>query len=129
MTMQSAHLSIEKRRHPRVDMKVPVRFKVINRGAERERILAEARDQGSTTNLSTGGVALRTTEALKMSDLIKLEIELSGRDRVIRTFAEVMWVVQDKDGKGREAGLQFLAVKTADEDLLSVFVMNLLKGQ
>ncbi len=127
--MQSAHLSIEKRRHPRVDMKVPVRFKVINRGAERERILAEARDQGSTTNLSTGGVALRTTEALKMSDLIKLEIELSGRDRVIRTFAEVMWVVQDKDGKGREAGLQFLAVKTADEDLLSVFVMNLLKGQ
>jgi len=62
-------------------------------------------------------VALRTTEALKMSDLIKLEIELSGRDRVIRTFAEVMWVVQDKDGKGREAGLQFLAVKTADEDL------------
>jgi hypothetical protein len=28
-----------------------------------------------------------------------------------------------------EAGLQFLAVKTADEDLLSVFVMNLLKGK
>jgi c-di-GMP-binding flagellar brake protein YcgR len=127
--MQSAHLSIEKRRHPRVDMKVPVRFKVINRASERERILAEARDQGQTTNLSTGGVALRTSESLKTSDLIKLEIELSGRDRVIRTFAEVMWVVPDKDGKGMEAGLQFLAVKSADEDLLSVFVMNLLQGK
>jgi c-di-GMP-binding flagellar brake protein YcgR len=110
-------------------MTVPVRFKVINRAAERERILAEARSLGSTTNLSTGGVALRTPEALKLNDLIKLEIELNGRDRVIGTFAEVVWVSPDKDSKGMEAGLQFLAVKTADEDLLSVFVMNLLKGK
>ena len=127
--MQNAQLSFEKRRHPRVDVTVPVKFKVINRASERERILAEARGQGDTTNVSSGGVALRTTEGLKKNDLIKLEIELPGRGTVIRAFAEAVWIVPDKDGKTVEAGLQFLAVKNDDEDLLGVFVLNLLKGQ
>lgn len=125
--MQRAQLSIEKRRHPRVTVKVPVKFKLMNGAGEREKILSEAGlDLGQTSNLSTGGVALLTHTSLKRHDLVKLEMELPSHT-MIRTFAEVLWI-KPLEGGEIEAGLQFLAVRNQDEDLISVFVLNLLKG-
>jgi Tfp pilus assembly protein PilZ len=127
--MQRAHLSIEKRRNPRVMVTVPVRFKVINRPDERDKILAElGKAMSQTTNVSSGGIALNTHAKLQRGDLLKLDMELPNQHTQIRTFAEVMWIRPNEDIRElAEVGLQFLAVRNEDEDLISNFVLKMLR--
>ncbi len=124
--MDNAQLVMEKRKHPRVTVTLPVKFKRLSRGEEARQALAEAREKqvSEATNVSAGGLALVTKAALRKHDLVKLELSLPNLASPVKAFAEVVWC---REGGGdHHCGITFLALKQEDEDILGSFVMNLL---
>jgi DNA-binding response OmpR family regulator len=81
----------EYRRYFRCALEVPINLTVANRevGAK-------------TTNISMGGLALRTTQVIKLAEKFRLEFELP-QTGTVETDGEVVWA----DTQGR-AGMHFL---------------------
>ncbi len=62
---------------------------------------------GSSTDISNGGLGLVAPYMAKQGEILKLLIPLSGLNVAVPVFAEVMWV-QPFEGSYK-AGLRFLA--------------------
>ncbi len=133
--MQDAKLSVQsegdgegggkKRRHPRIALQVPVKYKVINRKLLREIVDQRPfQDDGKTINISLSGVSLITSAALTKGDFLKLELGLPGSEKVTRALAEVMWSEPDAPGGPFSAGIRFLIIlNEADEHSVKRFIL------
>jgi hypothetical protein len=112
-------LSVEKRKFPRIPLDATVRFRRLSNQKEKDAARAnfvEARSK----DLSQGGVALVQTAELKTGDLLKIEIQIPGREGAIKAFSEVMWIKPPgSEAKLEVAGIKFMGLKQDDEDYLS----------
>ncbi len=115
--MTEASLFLDKRVHPRVAVKIPISFKVIEEVPEANNI----REMGNklkfaqTLDTSLGGMYVVTDDhTLKIGDILSLKINLPNHTDPLSAFVDVAWA--NETG----AGLQFLAIK--DEDLNSLKV-------
>src|SRR5258708_2296571 len=127
--MEKAKLNIDRRKHPRARVTVSVQYKLLNNSSEVEEILSENRNwhPAESENLSGSGVSLVTKINLKKHDVIKLDLEIPEPPRKLKAFAEVVWCKSSETQKGfYQAGINFLAVKQDEEDLLGRFVMNII---
>jgi len=61
---------------------------------------------GEAINISSGGIGLSTTCALKQGEVLKLYLPALARSAELPVFSEVVWVRQA--GGHVEAGLRFL---------------------
>ncbi len=93
----------ERRRY----FRCPVELEVTFRMGQGEEIRAR------TTNVSEGGMAIRTVSVLTRGDSGKLTFSLPDSRGVIDTKAELVWV----DGQGR-AGARFLEMNKSSRQLL-----------
>src|SRR5512135_2962729 len=86
--------------------------KIFNRPVEFElSAIEEARNEslhksGEAINISSGGIGLTTTCALKQGEILKLYLPAIARSASLPVFSEVVWVRQA--GAHVEAGLRFL---------------------
>src|SRR5258708_37656158 len=95
--MEKAKLNVEKgdgrdkRRYRRIDVDVPIKYKIINRKIVKELVdPKQFFDEGKSVNLSVGGISLVTRLALTKRDYIKLEISLPRAQRTNRALEEAM---------------------------------------
>jgi uncharacterized protein (TIGR02266 family) len=109
MPSMAPHLfpeSFNRRGNPRVVMGIPVSYRV-------GKTIAAA----LALNLSSGGVAIRTSKPLVRGTVMKLRFALPGAKREIETEAIVCWSDQ-KAGMG----VQFTKVRQADQTMIGTFV-------
>ena len=108
----------EKRRHPRVEAQVRVRYRVLN-GAD----VSFTDDEAVSRDMGIGGLALalgRVT-GLGKNDMVKLEI-LEGEAKGLRAYAEVAWASDEN------AGLRFMGILDTDIERLRDVIETRLQG-
>lgn len=107
----------EKRRFPRVETEVKVRYRVL-----RADDLSFTDDETVSHDMGLGGLALALRGvSLGKNDLVKLEI-LEGEAMGLRAYAEVAW-------KGEQnAGLRFMGILDTDRERLRGVIETRLQG-
>ena len=119
--MQDAELYIERRKYKRIDKKCRVSYKIIMADEEAEEIKkTTSKLQGESFDLSLGGLKAEGAMAGRTGDIIRLEVDIDGRQVPITTFAEIKWVKGEGDKK--TFGLEFLILKDADKDIIEKII-------
>jgi len=115
------NLFIERRKFKRVDFDYKITYKLI-RGEEEVQELKKAilKKEGTTSDISLGGIKVYGEMDGMQGDIIRLEIHIQGREEPITTFAEIKWIKQEKDKK--IFGLEFLILKDADKRTIKEIV-------
>ena len=116
--MPEGNLSIERRAHPRVATKVPVKWRL----EKDENVLAkvgewkESEENAYTLNLSTGGTHLAIDQPLAVGAILRFDLYLLERITAATIYAEVKW----SDEKG--VGLRFLMMPEDEKEALQAFL-------
>jgi Tfp pilus assembly protein PilZ len=116
--MPDAKLFLDRRKHPRVQTSVPIRYRVIDDQKEIQSLMERRRrDQTSTSvDLSEGGAYIATPEPVGAGCLIRLEVKVPGVPETLSAFAEVVWA--NESG----CGLRYLAMKDEDAEKMRDFI-------
>jgi len=116
---------LEKRVHPRVSVKIPVKYRVIEDQKEIETVFErKKREQSSQTmDVSLGGLYLVADQVLNVGSILRLDITLPQNSHLISAFAEVVW--SNETG----GGLHFLAMKEEDVDSLKNYLSQTQTGK
>lgn len=122
--MADRKMFVEKRVHPRIPIRIPVKHRVIEEQKEIKTIFERKNIEktGHTLNLSLGGLCLATDQGLNVGSMLRLEIILPEISRMISAFGEVIW---SKDTGG---GLHFEAMKEEDVDALKGYLSRTSPG-
>ena len=116
--MPEANMFVEKRVHPRVSVKIPVKFRVIEDQKELETVFERRKKEQTTRtmDMSLGGLYIVADSVLNIGSILRLDISLPERTSLISAFAEVVW--SNETG----AGLHFLAMKEDDVENLKNYL-------
>jgi len=111
----------EKRKHPRLAVKVPVKFRMedptnVLRGIEEWRGLTL---HGFTLNMGKGGMQIVVDQPLTLGDVLKFDLFLFFIRDYVSAFAKVAWVNE------RGAGLQFLTMTDPDRKAFEDYLRSL----
>ena len=113
-----ANMFIEKRVYPRVTLKIPLKYRVIEDQKEIESVHDhKINDKTSHTfNVSLGGFYLVVDHVLDVGSILRMDINLPEISHEISAYAEVVW------SNDTGAGLHFEAVKEEDLDDLKHYL-------
>lgn len=119
--MPEANMFVEKRIHPRVSVKIPVKYRVIEDQKELETVFERKKREQTTRTMdvSLGGLYIVADQVLNIGSILRLDISLPERASLISAFAEVVWA--NETG----GGLHFLAMKEDDAESLKFYLVNL----
>ncbi|HTC20894.1 MAG TPA: PilZ domain-containing protein, partial [bacterium] len=107
--MKETKSFLKHRAHSRAKVKIPVQLWAVDDPKESQKLrgqIALAKD------LSLEGLYIKTGQALKVWDVVRLEVYLPKKTKYIYAFAEVVRI----DAKG--AGLRLLLMPEEDKDAL-----------
>lgn len=123
--MPEANMYMEKRVHPRVPFKIPVKYRVVEDPKEAKAVLngKKADKSSRTINISLGGLYLVVDQVLGVGSVLRLEMNMPEIARVIPSFAEVAW------SNNTEVGLRFLAMKEEDVGALKDYLQRAISGK
>lgn len=112
--MQDYH---EKRKHTRLDVRVPVNYK-------------ELRNQESikgtlTKNLSEGGVKFNTDKFISLACRMIVEMTLPTSPKPIRAISKVAWIKKLPLGDDYEIGNQFLDMTKDDKARINDYLRKM----
>jgi c-di-GMP-binding flagellar brake protein YcgR len=112
--MPDANMFFERRVHPRISLKIPVKYRVVDDLNEIKTVTEhKINNQAShTMDVSLGGLYLVADQALGVGTILRVEISIPEISHMITAFAEVVW--SNETG----GGLHFDAMK--EEDLESL---------
>ena len=116
--MPEANMFVEKRVHPRVSVKIPVKYRVIEDQKELETVFERRKKEQTTRtmDMSLGGLYIVADSVLNIGSILRLDISLPEKTSLISAFAEVVWA--NETG----AGLHFLAMKEDDVENLKYYL-------
>lgn len=116
--MPEANMFVEKRVHPRVSVKIPVKYRVIEDQKELETVFERRKKEQTTRtmDMSLGGLYIVADSVLNIGSILRLDISLPEKTSIISAFAEVVWA--NETG----AGLHFLAMKEDDVENLKHYL-------
>jgi hypothetical protein len=122
--MPEANLFLDKRAHPRVPVKIPVNYRVMedNKEISNIRQLGERTKSAQTLDTSLGGMFVVAEQMLDMGAILSLKISIPGKTSALPAFAEVVW------SNATGAGLHFLAMKEDDAQALDAYLQSLSPG-
>lgn len=123
--MPEANMFVEKRVHPRVSVKIPVKYRVIEDQKEIETVFERKKREQTTRTMdvSLGGLYIVADQLLNIGSILRLDISLPERASLISAFAEVVWA--NETG----GGLHFLAMKEDDAESLKGYLVNVSNGK
>jgi len=116
--MPGLHKFEEKRTHPRVQMKVPVKYRFVGHQVAIQSIyeIRKNDQKTETKDLSLGGMRLLPDLLLDVGSLLRMEINLPEASNLLSAFAEVIWA--NEGG----CGIKFLTMKDNDSKALSDYL-------
>ena len=116
--MPEANMFVEKRIHPRVSIKIPVKYRVIEDQKELETVFERKKKEqtSKTVDMSLGGLYIVAEQILNVGSILRLDISVPNRSSLISAFAEVVW--SNETG----GGLHFLAMKEDDVEALRAYL-------
>ncbi len=116
--MPDANMFVEKRIHPRVSVKIPVKYRVIEDQKELETVFERKKKEQTTRTMdvSLGGLYIVADTVLNIGSILRLDISLPAKASIISAFAEVVWA--NETG----GGLHFLAMKEEDVEYLKNYL-------
>src|SRR5580658_9723114 len=122
--MPEANMFMEKRIHPRVSIKIPVKFRVIEDQKELETVFERKKKEQTTRTMdvSLGGLYIVADQILNVGSILRLDVSLPEKSSLISAFAEVVWA--NETG----AGLHFLAMKEDDVETLKGYLTQASSG-
>ena len=108
--MPDGFLLNEKRVNPRITVKIPITFRVINdqKDIENFRGLDKKEKNSHTLDISLGGMFILAGQTLKEGNILSLVILIPGAKKKLKAFAEVVWANE------MGGGVRFLAMKEDD---------------
>ncbi len=123
--MPEANMFVEKRIHPRVSIKIPVKYRVIEDQKELETVFERKKREQTTRTMdvSLGGLYIVADQILNIGSILRLDISLPEKASLISAFAEVVWA--NETG----GGLHFLAMKEDDAESLKTYLVNVSDGK
>ncbi len=116
--MTEAYLLKERRVHPRISVKIPLDFRIIDNREEIKSVLELRKKEknGKTLDASLGGLCVVTDYPLYEGTILSLEISIPEPPQKTRAMAEVVWA-NDSGG-----GIRFLAMEEKDRDALKTYL-------
>ena len=116
--MPEANMFVEKRVHPRISVKIPVKFRVIEDQKEIDTVFERRKKEqtSQTMDVSLGGLYIVADQVLNVGSILRLDISIPERSGLVSAFAEVVWA--NETG----GGLHFLAMKEEDVDFLKNYL-------
>lgn len=123
--MPDANMFVEKRVHPRVSVKIPVKYRIIEDQKELETVFERKKKEQTTRTMdvSLGGLYIVAEQVLNIGSILRLDISLPVKTSIISAFAEVVWA--NETG----GGLHFLAMKEDDVETLKVYLTQASSNQ
>ena len=118
---------LERRKHFRVDVKVPVTYFVIPRNEE-EKIKHYHRYKANSRNISGGGLLIEipviTDELFLTSHFIKIQFSISKNINPIEAVARIVSVEKAEDFKGFYVRLAFIKIDKEEQKRLIDYLEN-----
>jgi c-di-GMP-binding flagellar brake protein YcgR len=123
--MPEANMFVEKRIHPRVSVKIPVKYRVIEDQKEIDSVFERRKKEQTTKTMdvSLGGLYIVADTVLNIGSILRLDISIPAKAAIISAFAEVVWA--NETG----GGLHFLAMKEEDVDALKNYLGSVSDGK
>lgn len=109
--------STEKRRFPRIDSSLPLRYKNLR--------VATIPMGSLTKDISEGGVRFKTNEFISLACRLVVEITLPTVTKPIKAISKVAWIKKLSSGEQYELGNQFLEISKEDRALITDYVNRL----
>ena len=116
--MEDAKMSIERRRAPRISIKIPVKYRFEEKKDLLETIKnwQKTEHHANTLEISLGGMSVELDQPLPKGEILQFDLYLLEKKKFVTTYAEVKWT--DKTS----AGLKFLMVKEDGLEALKAFL-------
>ncbi len=116
--MPEAKLFMEKRMHPRVSVKLPINYRLMDDKGELQNIeeWRKTAKNAESVDLSLGGMFIAVDRALPMGSLLRFDVTISPQTAPLAIFAEVVWT------NVTGAGLRFLMIKPEDLEALKKYL-------
>lgn len=107
--------SNEKRRFPRIDIRVPLQYKELREGTQ-------ASKGALSRNLSEGGVRFNTDKFVSLACRMVIELNIPSSPKPIRAISKVAWIKKLSVGEDFEIGNQFLDMSREDRSMIADYV-------
>ena len=112
---------IEKRQHPRVEIRWPVTIRP-----------SWGTIKGETLNVSSMGAFIKSSEALKFNEVFILDMDVPALDYPLKAIAEVVWL--NRNGNKNEItpygmGIRFIRISSADRRFIFNEVLKHLNSE
>ena len=116
--MPDAIMFVENRLHPRISVKIPVKYRIIEDQKELESVFERKKKEMTTktVDVSLGGLYIVADQSLNIGSILRLDITVPGKTTMVSAFAEVVW--SNETG----GGLHFLAMKEEDVEFLKTYL-------
>ena len=118
--MLANKLKTDKRVNPRVPIKIPIKYRIMNEGGDFKGIEDWQKSEKSayTLDMSLEGMRLAVDQPLPEGYVIKSVIYLLDNKTKISVYAEVAWA------EPRGVGIHFLLMVNEEREALRVFLEN-----
>lgn len=110
----------ERRRFPRADSVLPIRYKNL-------RALGLTPAGSLSKDISEGGVRFKTSEFISLACRLVVEISLPADPKPIKAISKVAWIKKVPTGDNYEVGNHFLEITKEDKNRIMNFVNSTLK--
>ncbi len=116
--MLKTKIASNRRNNPRVSIKIPVKFFLIedNKVLKKIEDWRESKKCGFTHDLSAGGMQIVADHNLIVGRVLEFKIYILDKVNVVTAYAKVVWTNENT------AGLHFLLMKPAEKDALASFL-------
>lgn len=111
-------MSLERRIYKRISEKVNLSYRIIQSGLGASQFLPKDRGEGSSQDLSEGGLLFRTKEPIPLGAVLELEIRFPGVKYVLYPKAKVIRIEEFGEGAFYEIGLEFTNLFENDKVLI-----------
>ncbi len=115
---------LERRKFPRLNLSVDIEYSVIGKESY-------LKGEGSTKNISSGGICVIVYEKIDIGDILSLVINLPAGERPIQTEGRVVWIgdfiLSEEKISSWDAGIEFTGISEDDSQRLSKYVFTLIK--
>jgi len=112
---------IERRRFPRVETKLPLKYKMIGK--------LRFCSMTYTKNISVGGAKFIVDRYINFADRIVVEITLAGQYTPVRVIAKVAWIQKMPYNDNYIIGGHFVDMSRKDKRILGQYIDGLIGNQ
>ncbi|MFC1548363.1 PilZ domain-containing protein [Candidatus Omnitrophota bacterium] len=119
MEVKEVTENTEKRKFPRVNTHIPVRYRKLGDPE------TETRSSTITKNLSVGGIRFSAPEFISRACRLILELDIPMINKPVKAISKVAWIKKGEAGENYEVGNQFLEISKKDKALVSEYVSSL----